>query len=1020
MAKTCIRCGTVMNDADTICRACGQPAVTPPYQGQIQSPQHKKRKLMTLSNIIIIVLCVMLLINGTIAGIWYPGFFTVHTVTNGGNNDSSLADGNEGRTDNGGKNNEADTDSISYEDDIRIGKTSDISVSYSDEELSSAPRTQASVSPDSPTADCGDIHVDFSYNLQGEDTFVVTRLPDKTDENSGLRVKAYDFSLASGQREFATDVVVTVPRDEDDNDTTYWATFNEETGKWERIYSKLSDDGKSYLVYTNHFCKDAKISVAQQLYEKLFGALKGNKDEARKAAKNLRGLFYYADEINDSTKDQYVFMFDPQTFEEYMDEACVSTLDELDEIIQKTPKDRYAYVSPMKSLFGFNEEPKVGIAEADVTTAIGGFVEAGADQLVNVGQLGGKAGQAAAVAGKVGGFAAKGATVIGPVAFIWSGLTLGSKLTTEVTQGKTTMQALGNHKIDTLSFVISGIGMLAGAASAPYLAAGCAIAGVGLYAASLMNDSKRDLSVNERVYREYYTPEYGSARRFYYISVPSDADPKKKTGIIPKIKGLDSEQDAVLQKIINRYGGLTGYNTLGIAADAETYKNNPINMEWALALSALYYVNEKQPDKITESVKLFYENYANACFSDGWTTYNNLDKEYRKRKGYDDKFVMKTKESDRTNFITNYTNEMMRAHAPLIKDINETFAHKAKAGLAELVSDDLLELMNTRMEIRVIDEAVGDSRKDFFRSVYAVDYKTIPGNQNAAVNGIKDYKLPMSFESLTGPIILPGIKTDEGYRSSTTDDYLTYTDNLIPRYQANRDNVVFSCRFYHYLLLGIPDVMIFHNVKDEEANDIRVPIELKEPDKDGVIRITLNVKGQSQTDTTTHSLKIYNSPLDWDYSDNTNATVTIDNKLNVQVSIPKGEKNETSGYTSTNSKCSSFTIKAKAQKYAREYFDTDGSWECYAKVKDLKLTRTYNSYKKGELEYSAKHVFTFNGTVTLKCENSHGVVEVVVELPEYTDEKTEVEYYHSGYGPKEEVKKSHYKGFNMKWTLNNG
>ena len=1020
MAKNCVRCGTVMNDTDMICPVCGQNAYGAVYQEQAPVPQNKNRRLMTATNIIIIVLCVMLLINGTIAGVWFPGFFTVHTETGGSNNEVSSSDVSDGGKDNGGRDDEKDTDLMSYEDDIRIGKTSEISVSYTDAELSGAPRTEAKVSPDSPSADCGNIHIDFSYNLEGDDTFVVTRLPDKTDDNSGLRVKAYDFSLASGQKEFATDVVITVPRDEDDNDTTYWATFNEETGKWERIYSKLSDDGKNYLVYTNHFCKEAKISVAQQLYEKLFGALKGNKDEAREATKDLRGLFYYGDEINDSTKDQYVFIFDPQTFEQYMDEACVSTLDELDEIIKKTPKDRYAYVSPMKSLFGFNEDSKVGIAEADVTTAIGGFVEAGADQLVNVGQLGGKAGQAAEVAGKVGGFTAKGATVIGPVAFLWSGLTLGGKLTNEVTQGKTTLQAFGNHKIDTLSFVVSGIGVLAGAASAPYLAAGCAIAGVGLYAASLVNDSKRDLSVNERVYREYYTPEYGSARKFYYISVPSDVDPKKKTGIIPKIKDFDSQQDALLQKIINRYGGLTGYNTFGISADTETYKNNPINMEWALALSALYYANEKQPDKITESVKEFYANYANACFSDGWETYNALDKEYRKRKGYDDKFVMKTKESDKENFIENYTNDMMKTHAPLIKDINETFAHKAKAGLAELVSDELSDLMNTRMEFRVIDEAVGASRKDFFRSVYAVDYKTIPGNSNASANGIKNYTLPMRFDSVTGPIILPGIKTDKGYRSSKTEDYLTYTDNLIPRYKSGNDNVVFTCRFYHYLLMGLPDFMIFHNIKDEDAKDVLVPIELKEPDKDGVIRITLNVKGQSKTDTTTHSLKIDNSPMDWDYADETKATVTIDNKLNVTVNIPGGQKSETSGYNDSVSSCSGFSISAKAQKHARDYFDVDGSWECYAQVRNLKLYRSYKSYKKGELEYTAKHVFTFNGTVTLKCENSHGVVEVIVELPAYTDDKTEVEYYNSGYGPKKEVKKSNNKGYSMKWTINNG
>ena len=1004
MSRFCGNCGTRLDDGIMFCPVCGnntQPGTGPdPYR---PAPQRKK-KGSGIADIFIIVLCLILLVNGTVAGLWYPGFLTEHPGVTDDQTDTSSND---------------DESEISYEDDIKIGKTSDISIKYSEEEIKKAEKSETKVSPDSPSADCGNVHVDFSYNLRSDDTFTVSKLPEHIDKNTGLRIKAYDFSLASGQNEFATDVAVTVPRDTDDTDSTYWATYNEDTGKWERIYSQLSDDGKNYIVYTNHFSPKAKVSVARQLYEKLFGAFFGKKDEARKATKDLRGLFYYTDEINELTKDQYVHMFDPQLFEQYMDEKSVSTLDELDSIIQKTPKDRYAYVSPMKSLFGFNEETKIGISEADVTTAIGGFVENGADELVKVGQLGGKAGQAATVAGNVGGFVAKGSSVIGPIAFLWSGLTLGSKLTNEVTQGKTTAQAFANHKLDTLSFVVSGIGMIAGVVSAPYLAAGCAIAGVGLYAACLINDSKRDLSVNESVYREYYTPEYGAARKFYYISVPSDADPKKKNGIIKKIKDLSPQQDAILQKLINRYGGLTGYNTFGIAADVENNKNNPINMEWALALNALYYVNEKQPDKILQTVKEFYTNYASACFNDGWNTYNQLDKDYRKRKGYYDKFVMKTTDSDKENFIINYTNDMMKTHAPLIKDINETFAHKAKAGMAELVSDELCDLMNVKMEFRVIDEAVGDSRKDFFRSVYAVDYKSVSGNSNAVQNGFKDYQLPMRFDSVSGPIILPSIFTNGSYHAASTDDYLACTDNFIPRYNKKNDNLVFTCRFYHFLLMGLPDFMIFHNLKDKDANDIMVPIDLKEPDKNGVMRITLNVKGQSNNKTTTHSLKIDNSPMDWDYSDNTTATVTIDNKLNVEINIPSGGSTETSGLSHSSVTMSGLHIKAKAQKYAREYFDTDGSWKCYADVKNLKLSKTYMSYEKDKLSYKKKDDYLINGQIEISCENSHGVLEFIVKLPSYTGTTIENQYFTSNYGPKEDTVKRSNKGPGLSWTLNN-
>ena len=423
MAKFCGGCGTRMNDNDVFCPNCGRRSAgtANPVPAQVRG----RRKGFKVSDFFIIFLCITLVINISVAGIWYPGLFTKHTEEGDKEIQTSSS-----------------VDDTGQNDDIVMGKTSDISVRLTDDEIKNSPKEEVKVSPDNSSVDFGSFHADFSYNLQGEDTFTVTTLPERTDEATGLRIKPYDFSLASGQNEFGTDVVVTVPRDEDDNEFSYWVSYNEDTQKWERIYSKLSEDGKSDLVYTDHFSEKARVSPAHELYEKLIGIFTGNKDQAKIAAKDLRGLFYYSDEINETTKDSYVFMFDPQTFEEYMDQSTVTSLDDIDKIIQETPKDRYAYSSPMKNLFGYNEEPKVGITEADVATAVGGFVKEGGEQLVEVGKLGGKAGQAAAAAGKAGGFVAKGASVIGPVAFVWSGVTLGGKLTNEVAQGKTLPQAI--------------------------------------------------------------------------------------------------------------------------------------------------------------------------------------------------------------------------------------------------------------------------------------------------------------------------------------------------------------------------------------------------------------------------------------------------------------------------------------------------------------------------------------------------------------------------------------------------
>ena len=98
------------------------------------------------------------------------------------------------------------------------------------------------------------------WNLEQEDTLIVRELPEHFDSTTGYLINGYDFSLASGQSEFLTEVVVTVPRASQDDYDSMFVTKNKETGKYEYSYFEISDDGANYLIYTTHFSEQDQIT----------------------------------------------------------------------------------------------------------------------------------------------------------------------------------------------------------------------------------------------------------------------------------------------------------------------------------------------------------------------------------------------------------------------------------------------------------------------------------------------------------------------------------------------------------------------------------------------------------------------------------------------------------------------------------------------------------------------------------------------------------------------------------------
>lgn len=157
------------------------------------------------------------------------------------------------------------------------GNPAFIDVTFTQAEYDQARTFTAPVSRENPTADFPElgIHVDLkSWNLaNAEDTLIVKQLPDKTDPVTGARLYTYDYSLASGQHRFYSDVAVTAPIQGDPAQFSGYVTFNEDTGAWEDVYYELSEDGRSFTAYSDHFTPQSQTSALHQLKEDATAAI---------------------------------------------------------------------------------------------------------------------------------------------------------------------------------------------------------------------------------------------------------------------------------------------------------------------------------------------------------------------------------------------------------------------------------------------------------------------------------------------------------------------------------------------------------------------------------------------------------------------------------------------------------------------------------------------------------------------------------------------------------------------------
>ena len=283
MENVCSKCGKPLIPGAKFCTGCGSPVTFQKPVSAVQPPSSKPGKTAAKEpaspkkkSFLDTALTITLVIQLIIAGFWYPGFlrgkkepghegFPVYpTVSPGGHN----GNGNSDRPDVLLLGNDPDAYVMDVSEENSPGNPFLIGVDITQKELDETPvLVSAAVSAENHEVTAGSFRADFKeWNLENEeDTWNVKALKPKEDNVTGYTLMTYDFSLASGQHEFPTNVEIHMPRTAGEYEgSVVW--YNMEAGCWEPVSYSVSEDGSEYIIHTDHFSPFSEL--VQEIYQK--------------------------------------------------------------------------------------------------------------------------------------------------------------------------------------------------------------------------------------------------------------------------------------------------------------------------------------------------------------------------------------------------------------------------------------------------------------------------------------------------------------------------------------------------------------------------------------------------------------------------------------------------------------------------------------------------------------------------------------------------------------------------------
>ena len=786
-----------------------------------------------------------------VTAFYYPGFLvkekkpgSIQTAQNTKPSQTS------GKKTDSGKTNKAEEEAaevMSVFDD-----TSGVSIGWSSEETAKAPAEEEAVSPEESSAQCGQVRVEFNgWNLPGDDRVTVRELPEKTDKAAGVTAKAYDFSLASGRTGFPTYVDIYIPRDDPD-EIGVCEYYNAKSGAWEETNYRISEDQSAYIIRTKHFSLYRRLKLTEEALAKIKTAkLKTEdlKDEGvydwlvsfREYWKDSAGNHQdYAGGQFDPRKVQSNYMNMPVEFVGFRGffgdtrvmqwDAYWAAMEAFQKVLKWDRKDSTQIYAKLSEILGY-----VGLTS--------------------------DSGSAANLIPDTPFW--KGA---GALLYLVGVLTTALQMDQEMSQGRGFWDYTWNHKMDAVGLAVGAVGTVvafipgaAAAATGVY----CALIGVALYGYAKMYDEisekGRELSIPERLYRDYYASPFVGQRAFFFEEPASHS--MDGPGSLPRSAAMEDAEYKVFKQTVNEVcGGLKG----SYCEDGGNKFSKP-DYSWATAISKLFELYESKPDKLQEAVLDLYESYALAF----WTMESSYQRAFAlqamRDRGLDGDAYKQVEQKIQQEYVRNMVADMMGAHIQLFQDLSEEYIYKAESSMREVVTKEVLPALNAPMYFVLPDAAAAPDVPDLRESGYFTALKDIKENKELmaydpeAFADFNEAVAPLRFaleipgggyELVKEPCFLPAhyAWTEEAgghfrvreLRRGDATWYYPFNEGFIPQ----EGNQIFTCTYYHYLMMGAPTVLVLHDHTGKlRVSDIALHFEVPEPDEDGSYTITIGGDG---------------------------------------------------------------------------------------------------------------------------------------------------------------------------------
>ncbi|WP_196808660.1 zinc ribbon domain-containing protein [Butyrivibrio sp. AC2005] len=830
MGKFCVNCGTRLEDGAKFCPNCGKGVgkksaskrVSVESKTELSSDQktpHKSSTKVKKSRINILLVVVMV-IEFLVAGYKFPGFLVKDkSKKNLYERLSDLAQGN------------LDMDSFGKEDDVSVSEINndgvvlsadEIPLKYSQEQIEKAEIMTADVTPDSEGVTMGDIRVDIpSWELESEgDQIEVKNLPVLSQGDEGWSIHAYDFSLASGTHEFDSDITISIPREGDAKSLSGCVWYNEETGTWEDIYSEISEDGKYYTIYTDHFS--------------LFGEKKYRFDEKRldlviddgRRIDLDHGVFIETQHSNKSRMlqpvridyERFWNMYQLKTIEDVKDignsiKLLIEKPKEIEALTytptMDTAADLFDYADATDGIFWIGK----GISE--------GLIAPASEEKISLREIFGHC------------------MTIADVVFTSQKVKSEALSNTTTPYAEALFQAILDHDLDVfntasgvaLNFAPEVLNPLAGAI------------GVAIFAYCQGYETFISDGVDEW-YKQYYPDEGEVYRRFYEdagVRLYFDTEDMREKAqadyhyaLMDKPSSMDDKKYEEFSKFINERGGLRTDNYKGFAP----------------AFSKLVELYIDEPEYLETIFDELFRSVAGAFWKlpekqTAGAAGQGPRHEFMKKYKYlgNDPFNMPRAEQIKLSDA--YVMKQKVDSIPILENVATTYQRKACESVIQKMEKELLPALNRTLVFHVTDGSLS-SGQTFADSVYCVDWTTINSNRKyrSLPDGENvfgsDFKTPIRFKGVDKPLFLP---LDIDGTENSEKNYYPYDPGFLPRANKKSD-IVFKCTYYHYLMMGAPQKMVFTDLKtgEETEADIVIPdIDLK--DGSYTIDINIMVKG---------------------------------------------------------------------------------------------------------------------------------------------------------------------------------